>query len=296
MVQIVVNRIIPDPEPLECREEWTFDFGDGNWRLRFDSPFEWRMGTEGWEAKLFCTSKDVSTDHHILKSLNTGKGFHLPRKYTPWCCSKPILVLHPWGTTIHPYVRPYAWDTTVHLYDVDNRRATKRSLAGFPSEIQWAPLGELLAITIGDGHVQVLDENTEAVVSISIRHPTVFWWRDGMRILVVNRESRSANTRLSLFDSNDGRLLGSTDFDPSELLPYDSATYSSINRDTFSLETGPGRRRSGTLLDTWSRLEFDNNRCILRGTVYRPDGPCEERDGEHMCVAKERSVEVTVSA
>ena len=79
-------------------------------------------------------------------------------------------------------------DFDVHLYDVDNRRATKRLLAGFPSEIQWAPLGELLAITIGDGHVQVLDKNTEDVASISIRHPTDFWWRDGRRILIVGRE------------------------------------------------------------------------------------------------------------
>jgi hypothetical protein len=219
--------------------------------------------------------------------LGTGTGFHLPTKYALWCRSNPVLVLHP-------------WDSAIHFYDVHNRKSKRRKLGNFPLQIQWAPVRELLAITC-DGHVQILDISAEDVASISIRHPkyeylVVFWWRDGERILVIGRKSQSAKTRLSVFDSTSGRLLGVAGFDPLELLPYDQAGYTRISRNRYSLNIGHGTRCVRYLLDTWSLLEFDIDRCLLRGTVYRPEGPCEQREGDYMCVARERSIEVTVGA
>jgi hypothetical protein len=241
------------------------------------------MGAYAWQAKLLRNDHDVSAAHQILKS--PGTAFRLPMRYVPWCRSNSVLVLD-------------CWISTIHLYDVDNRKTIRRKLGYYPLQIQWAPVGELLAITC-DQHVQILDMSAADVASISIRHPkdeypVVFWWRDGKRILVVGRESQSAKTRLSVLDSTSGRLVGITDFDPSELLPYDQAAYAGIDRDGYSLNTGPGTRAVGYLLDTWSQLEFDIDQCLLRGTVYRPEGPCKQIEDTYVCVAKERSIEVTV--
>jgi hypothetical protein len=158
----------------------------------------------------------------------------------------------------------------------------------------------LLAVTC-DGRVQILDTSAEDVASINIRHPkfedpAVFWWRDGKRILIIGRTSQRARTQLSVCDSASGQLLGITRFDPAELLPYDQAAYSRIGRHRYSLNVGRGTRCVGYLLDTWSRLEFDVDQCLLRGTVYRPDGPCEQKEGAYTCVASERSIEVIVRA
>src|SRR5262245_42566642 len=163
---------------------------------------------------------------------------------------------------------------------------------------KWAPVGNRLAITY-DGLVQILDTNAADVASISTRHPQneypgVFWWRDGKQILVVGRESQSSRSRLSVFDATSGQLLGIADFDPLDLLPYEQAEYTRLSRDGYSLRTGWGVRSAGHLLDTWSQLEFDPDQCLMRGTVYRPEGPCELEGDTFRCLASERCIEVSV--
>jgi hypothetical protein len=122
MVQIQVSRVISNRKPPRWRNVHTFAFEDV-WKLVLDDPFEWHMGANGWRAKLLRNDCDVSNDHQILKSFGTGKRFHLPVRYVPWCGSNPVLVLHPWGSAIH-------------FYDVHNRKARPRELANFPLEIQ----------------------------------------------------------------------------------------------------------------------------------------------------------------
>lgn len=285
MVEIQVSRVIPDPKPPEWRDERTFERGDGVWTLVLHDPDEFHMGAYGWQAKLLRNHSDVSAAHQILKS--SGNAFYLPMSYAPWCRSNPVVVLS-------------QWDSVIHLYDVDNRKSIRRELGHFPLQIQWAPVGDLLAITY-DGLLQILDTSAEDVASIGVRHPKyeypgVFWWRDGKQILVVGRESQAAETRLSVFDATSGRLLGTTDFDPSDLLPYDQTAYTRIGRDGYSLNTGPGTRSVGYLLDTWSRVEFDIDQCLLRGMVYRPEGTCEQEGDAFSCAARERGIEVTVRA
>jgi hypothetical protein len=208
MVQIQASRVIPNPEPLEWRDEHRFERGDGVWTLALHDPDEYRMGAYAWQAKLLHNEQDVSGDHQILKSF--GRAFRLPMRYAPWCRSNPVLVLS-------------FWSSTIHFYDVDSRKSAQRELGHYPLQIQWAPVGELLAITC-DQLIQILDAYAEDIASIAIRHPkyeypAVFWWGDGKRILVVGRESQSAKTRLSVYDSTSGRLLDTTDFDPMDILP-----------------------------------------------------------------------------
>jgi hypothetical protein len=281
MVQVQVSRIIPAPMPREWRDEHTFERGDGVWTLVLHDPFEVHMGAYGWQVKVLRDGDDVAATHQILRS-----SFSLPMNYAPWCHTNPVLVLT-------------RWDAIIHLYDVDNRKSIARKLGDFPRQIQWAPVGNLLAITC-DALVQIVDTSSEDVALINIRHPksecaTAFWWHDGKRILVVGRESEAAKTRLSVFDVTSGRLLGIADFDPSDLIPYDQAAYTRIWRDGYSLNLAPGIRAAGYFLDTWSHLEFDIHQCLLRGTVYRPEGPCEQQGDAYMCVARECSIEVTVS-
>jgi hypothetical protein len=285
VVQIQVNRVIPAPKPLEPGNEYIFERGDGVWTLVLHDPEELRMGVLAWQLKLLRNDDDVSAAHQILDSSRTA--FSLPLSYAPWCRSDPIVVLIDWASVIY-------------LYNVDDRRSIQRKLGHYPLQIQWAPVGNLLAITY-DGLVQILDTSAEDVASISIRHPQneypgVFWWRDGKKILIVGRESQSFKSRLSVFDATSGRLLDITDFDPLDLLPYDQTAYSRLSRDEYSLKTGWGVRSAGYLLDTWSRVEFDADQCLLRGTVYRPEGPCEEEGDTFRCVASERGIEVTVRA
>jgi hypothetical protein len=283
MVQIQVSRVIPAPKPREYGDEHIFERGDGIWTLVLHDPEEFHMGAYAWQLKLLRNDDDVSASHQILNSSRAL--FRLPMNYAPWCRSDPIVVL-------------IQWDSVIHLYNVDDRKSLRRELGQDPLQIQWAPAGDLLAITY-DGLVQILDISAEDVASISIRHPQneypgVFWWRDGKQILVVGRESQSSKSRLSVFDATSGRLLGITDFDPLDLLPYEQAAYTRLSRDGYSLKTGWGVRSAGYLLDTWSQLEFDADQCLLRGTVYRPEGPCEQEGDTFRCVASERGIEVTV--
>ena len=285
MVQIKVNQVIPAPKPLKLGNERIFERGDGVWKLVLHDPEELRMGVYAWQLKLLRNDDDVSASHQILNSSRTA--FRLPMNYAPWCRSEPIIVLNEWASVIH-------------LYNVNDRRSIQRKLGHYPLQIQWAPAGNLLAI-IYDGLVQILDTSAEDVASISIRrplngYPGVFWWRDGKQILIVGRESQSSKLRLSVFDATSGRLLGITDFDPLDLLPYEQAEYTRLSRDGYSLKTGWGVRSAGHLLDTWSQLEFDADQCLLRGIVYRPEGPCEQEGGTFTCVASERGIEVTVRA
>ena len=222
------------------------------------------MGAYVWQAKLLCNDRDVSTGHQILRSL--GGGFHLPSYYAP-CVriirfSFLIFICMMWTIVIPK-------DASSGIF--------RLAFGGFRSE-------KLLAITC-DGRVKILDTSAEDLASISVRHPkfeypAVFWWRDGRRILVISRTSQQAKTRLSVFDSTSGRLLGITGFDPADLLPYDQAAYTRIGRHRYSLNTG-SRRSSVEVSSWWSRLEFDIDQCLLRGAAYRPEGPCEQKDGAH---------------
>src|SRR6266436_6713357 len=157
MVQIVESRVIADSKLPEWRNEQTFKSVDAVWKLQFHDPNEWHMGAYGWQVKLIHNDKDVSAGHQVLKTLITGKGVHLPAKYQPWCQDKPLVAFHP-------------WDSTIYLYGVEDHRAIQRHLVSFPLEIQWAPRGQLLAITC-EGQVQLLNKNAEGLASISIRHP-----------------------------------------------------------------------------------------------------------------------------
>lgn len=285
MVQIVGSRIITDARPPEWHTEKTFASADGVWKFRFHDAKEWHMGAEGWQVKLIYKHKDVTADHRIFKTTRTEKGFDLPRKYQPWCQERPVLAFH-------------TWDSILHLYGVEDHRSVQRQLSDFPLEIQWAPSEELLAITF-EGKVQLFNKNAECYASISIRHPQgetpeAFWWPDGRQVFVVSRETRSDKMKLSFFDSREGKFLSATEFDPSDLLPYDEASYAEIDRDQCSLKVGAGTRSVGYLLDTWLRLEFDSKHCSLMGTVYRPEGLCEEKHGEYTCPVKERSIEVVL--
>jgi hypothetical protein len=89
--------------------------------------------------------------------------------------------------------------------------------------------------------------------------------------------------------------IASEDFDPSDFLPYDEGAFRKLARNGLSLDLGRGTAAVGSLLDTWSRIEFDHEARTLRAFVYRPVGPCVNTGGEYTCRAEERGVEVTVS-
>lgn len=286
MVQLALTHLIEHPRQREWASERTFDSVSGPWTAYFHDPFEWHMGADGWNLSILSEGTDVTTDHPEIGALVTGKGFHLPRKYQPWCAQRPILALH-------------AWDDVIHFYDVAHHRHEVRH-SQFPLEIQWAPNGAKLAVTL-ENHISILDPHGDRVSGVPVRHlkyehPEVFWWPDGIWFFVVNRESETSKTNLALFDARTGRLVARVDLHPGDLIPYDEDEYRKIPRDRYSLFVGSGTRSIGSLLDRWSRLEFDPGERLLRAYVYRPTGPCEEIEGQYMCAAEERGVEVEISA
>jgi hypothetical protein len=285
MVQLTIRGRIERPPRHVWAAEHSFPSPVGSWTARFHDSFEWHMGADGWHLSLIHQGKDVTSRHRHIAAMRTQKGFRLPSQYQPWCSSLPLIALH-------------AWENVVHFYDVADHRSSERPIQ-FPVGLQWAPKGEKLAVTV-EGGVTVLDAKGDGFY-VPIRHPRyvypdVFWWPDGTRFFAVNRESSDAKTKLSFFDATHGILLAIVDFDPSDLVPYDDGAYRKVSRTGYSLHIGPGTGAVGSLLDTWSTLEFDLETQLLRAMVYRPIGPCDETDGRYTCPAEERGVEVAVSA
>ena len=284
MIHLTVRTYFEPPIRYESAAEHTFDSSVGSWRARFYDPAEWHMGAEGWQLSL-TSGWSVTWRHRHIRGLGPGKGFHLPSQYHPWCSALPIIALH-------------AWDDILHLYDADKQRCIERPIA-IPHAIQWAPAGEMLAVTF-EGRITVLNARGDGF-DVPVRHPRyelpdICWWPDGTRFFAVGRLSPDSKTRLSFFAANDGALLESVDFDPVDLMPYNHDAYREVPRDTFSLRFASGVRSVGTLLDTWSRLEFDPAAQLMRAVVCRPAGPYQEINGEWTCPAEERGVEILIRA
>ena len=289
MIDIGATRIIDDPPRFEWSDQRPFMSADAEWTALFADPFEWHMGATGWKLRLLHRSRNVSLWHPWPWFVKTARGYDLPLQYVPWSSSGHVLALLPWKDPRPPLC----------LYRPDTRRGTRHQLASFPFGVQWAPAGIRLAITSAD-RVDVLDDKGETIVSLPLAHvdlevPRVFWWRDGRHLLVVGRESRETRTMLRVFDAQDGALRDAVDFDPAGLLPYDQAAFAMVERDRYTLLTAPGVQTVGSFLDTWSRVEFDAESGLLRAFVYRPFGPARRKDGELVCPAVERAVEVTVT-
>jgi hypothetical protein len=286
MIQLAVRRVIEQPLHPEWTNERSFASPASSWVAYFHDPFEWHMGAEGWKLSLLLGGRDETSRHRYLRAIASGKGYYMPHKYHPWCDSRPVLALN-------------GWDSVLHVYDVTEHRGTQRSIQ-FPMEIQWTPRGEKLAVTQA-GRITVIDVNNDASVDVLISHPPdqypeLFWWPDGKSFFVASRTSARSKTELAFFNAADGRLLGHTDFDPADLLPYDADAYRKIARDGYSLRVGRGTRSVGSLLDRWLRIEFEPETQLLRAIVYRPISACEESDGQYTCAVEERGVEVAVDA
>ena len=243
------------------------------------------MGAEGWRLALRVAGVNVTWRHRHLAETRNKRGFHLPARYQPWCSTQPIIALN-------------AWDDTIHLYDVAQKRCLERPIA-IPLAIQWAPRSDKLAVT-SEGRITILDTTGERF-DVHVQHPPLewpemFWWPDGTRFFLVSRISPTGRTRLSFFAADNGLPLDGVDFDPRDLVPYDDSPYRKVPRDTFSLQWPSGVWSVGSLLDAWSAVEFDPATQVLRAVVCRPVGPCREVDGNWTCPVAERGVEVLVSA
>jgi hypothetical protein len=254
------------------------------WAARFHDPFEFHMGAEGWSISLLHNGRDTTAQHPYIAKVRTGRGYYLPHRYHPWCSDRPLFALN-------------AWDGLLRIYDVEALRGWEGAVA-FPTEIQWSPKGETLAVT-HEGRISLVDAQSDLIANVLVRHPQsehpdLFWWPDGKSFFVVSRTSPQSKTTLSFFGAADGQELDRIDFDPADVLPYDFDRYRRIPRQGYSLRVGRGTRSVGYLLDKWVRVEFDPERQLLNAVVYRPVSECEQIDNQLTCIVEERGVDVTV--
>ena len=242
------------------------------------------MGAEGWSIALLENGDDTTARHPYIAKSRRGRGYYLPRRYHPWCSGKALIALN-------------AWDDLLRIYDVEKLRGRERRVP-FPTEIQWSPKGETLAIT-REGGISLADAQGNPIADVPVRHPQqeypeLFWWPDGKSFFVVSRTSPLSKTTLSFFNAADGRETERVNFDPADVLPYDAEKYKKIPRDGYSLRVGRGTRSVGDLLDKWVRIQFDPEQQLLSAFVYRPVSECERIDNQLTCVAEERGVEVVI--
>jgi len=263
-----------------------FKSPDGRWVLQLVDPFEWAMGGYGWNVRLQHGRRDVSDKHVLLRTLAGGKGFQGPEHLQPWSFDSKTICLLTWRS-------PPAL-----LYDPSTRRRRPLARVGFPTTAKWAPdRDRLLLASYATGIVTSRSGWRKVCTNWKFENyscPYVFWLNPGDFFATVGRPSSRAKTRISFYSGRNGGWIGSLPLDPADLLPYEDAKYSCVQRDRFSLELCAATRGAGSLLNVWSEVQFESRTNTLSLGAYRPNSKPFTRGGQKMCRAELRWVNVRI--
>ena len=281
-----IKRVRPTAAPgTDLPDRMDYPSPDGEWKLVFHSPREWHMGADGWQAKLFHRSREVTAQHDFFK-IAGGKGFRWDRDFYPWSFDSKSLVLVTWDKT------------PVHLYEIASKSDTQLDYEpGYVRSAQWAPdMDRLLINFTNDGVLVNQSGEQQALVQWGIREgepPHTYWLKTGNSFFLLARQSANSKTTLTFHSGVDGTAKETHDLDPLDLVPYRSEDYIELPRDRLSLQwIDPPIQSAGSLLDTWNSVRFDRGSNTLFLAVTRPVSSPYREEGELLCKVEQRWVAV----
>jgi hypothetical protein len=260
---------------------------DGKWTLVYHTPREWHMDATGWQARLLRGRRDVTREHQEFLRVAGDRGFRGERNFQPWSRDNASLAFVTWD------------DEPVFVYEIANKKAVHLPYRRpYISAAQFAPdMDRLLIASAADGLLVDHAGNERQVVRWGIARDTAthtFWMTSGRCFVLLALARERASAVLSFFRGDDGSLLESRDFNPSDLVPYDVEQYAGLPRNGLSLTlvNPPGVQAVGLLLDTWSDVRFDQASNTLSLSVLRPVSPPVKENGALRCRVDSRWVAV----
>jgi len=221
------------------------------------------------------------------------RGFRLPNPYVPWSSDGKAIAVSSWGDTD-------VWGQyPILLYWPDARRGAESTLAVFPLSIQWSPERKHLLVT-SPRRVLILDSSASVINSIDCGvtdtpWPHAHWTSDGEHALVIAKSSASQKTQIAFYVPSQSEPERCFDLDPADLVPYDSRSYETVPRESYSLVL----RRSwgvGRLMDDWSSVKFNSVKNTVLLQTFRPVGKPFAHQRGTMCKAQQEWVRVHLTA
>lgn len=248
------------------------------------------MSADGWQVKLFHRGRDVTKEHAGFFRIAKEKGFRWEPYFRPWSLDSKSLAMVTWD------------EKPVHLYEV----AAKRDKHLFDQRMnvrspQWAPDTDRLLLTYSTEGVLVDQAGEQqALVQWKIADgetPHTDWLKTGKCFFLLARRTVGSKTAIRFFSGVDGALKETLDLDPSDLVPYNSEDYIELRRDRLSLVSADvGYRSVGSLLDTWSDVNFDQASNTIFLSVFRPVSSLYRgADGELVCKVKQGGIAVEIN-
>jgi len=232
------------------------------------------MGADAWKLDLLEADRSIIDDHYRLRDFGSGLGFHHAHPYQPWDSSGEILAVTDWSPK-------------VVSYSIRDRESTDWNGVAFPISIVGSFSIPRFAVVTTDGaflHTSTGELISKMAVSTPKNEfPEFHWIADPSTTFAVGRASTSTPPSITFFDGESGRLDSIETLDPLRMLPYDAERYSQIPRGRYSLVINRGTRCVGSLLDTWSHIEFRPQKNELLLSIYRPTSDVFDLDGAPAC-------------
>lgn len=252
-----------------AKAEWSerrcFASPNGKLMACWHSPFEFRMGADTWQLDLEDDEGRAITEHPFLR-----EGNMFVETSRPWSCDSRRLAVAKWTERPPLLLYDVRDRTCVPLPKVEENYAWIRAIECSPHGPRCGLIkGESLLICNLDGHVVAAHawmpfEQTD--------YRFMRWLPSVNALFVIGRRNRKGD-EIVFYEGDTGAELTCRALSPHDLVPYDFEAYQRVSRTRFSLQTGRGSWSVGSLLDTWSAVEFDESASVLRLQVFRPTGP-----------------------
>jgi hypothetical protein len=285
-----VSPIDPPPD-LPPPDEWTdrraYANPRNNFVAVFHDPREFRMGADAWKIDLLEADRSIINDHYRLRDFGTGLGFHHTHPYQPWDSSGEILAVTDWSPK-------------VASYSIRDRESIDWNDVAFPISIVGSfSIPRFAAVTTDGAFLHTSSGELISKLAVSTpknEFPEFHWIADSSTTFAVGRASVCTPPSITFFDGESARLDSIEPVDPLRMLPYDAARYSRIPRNRFSLVINRGHRCVGSLLDTWSQIEFHPQKNELVLSIYRPTSDVFDLEGALACNVELKRTAIRIKA
>jgi hypothetical protein len=263
---------------LERRE---FPSPDKSWLAVFHDSHEWHMGAAGWQLSVSSSEGRLIIINSEFEKLSDGKGLVCPLDYSPWNIDSKILALR-------------FWESGLVFFDpsLNNFRVINLS----PHIVQWSPTANYLLVFLND-QFAILDKNGNILKKIkwkTAEHelPHAGWMKSGTMFFVIGRTSKRAKPRITFINAENGTIFSNELLDPEKLIPYNGDEYKSVPRSGYSLVISNSTRSTGSLLDRWDDMIYDQEKGMIFLSTYRPTSKVFELNSYPACQVEKKWVSI----